>query len=124
MLPEDPSKRRIAIVVWAIMAIAGSVAVWWLSTYLESLTTLAQTDRVEALELFRTRVMPALLLVVAVAVGSGALVLRQGLQMVREGSPQGRRAGAILAGIGFIVAAVPLVFIILVFYLLRRAPVA
>jgi hypothetical protein len=120
-LLSDGPNRRVAVIVWAIIAIAGSIGVWWLSSYLETLTSLAQTDRAAALELFRTRAMPALLLVVAVAVAAGAVVMHQGLQVVRGEDPRGRRFGAILAAVGFVLAAVPLVLISVVFWLLSRA---
>jgi hypothetical protein len=120
LLPERPA-RRIALAAWCVAAIAGSAAVWWLSTYLETLTSLAQTDRSAALELFRTRVVPALLVVVAVSVAAGAVLLRQGLQIVRTSERPARTMGALLAAAGFMLAAVPLVWIIVVFWLLRRA---
>jgi hypothetical protein len=89
-----------------------------LSTYLDTLTTLAETDRPAALELFRSKALPALIAVVAVAAGSGALLLRQGLQIMRG---PGRALGAVLAGAGFLMAAVPLVLISIVFWMLRQA---
>ena len=73
MLPTSPTARRVALIVWVIGAVVGSIAVWWLSSYLEELTTLAATDRPAALALFRTRAVPALVVVVAVAVASGAI---------------------------------------------------
>ena len=91
---------RLALVGWAVAAIGGTAAVWWLSTYLESLTALAQTDRGAALELFRTRAMPALLLVVGVAVAAGAVLLRQGLQMARADGREGRFLGNMIATAG------------------------
>jgi hypothetical protein len=121
VLPEKPGARRIALIAWTIAALGGSVAVWWLSSYLETLTTLAQTDRAAALELFRSRVIPALVAVVAVAVAAGALVLRQGLQIVQSADQRGRTIGRVVAAAGFILAAVPLVLISIVFWMLRRA---
>ena len=112
---------RLALVGWAIAALGGTAAVWWLSTYLESLTALAQTDRGAALELFRTRAMPALLLVVGVAVAAGAVLLRQGLQMARAGGREGRFLGNMIATAGFLLAAVPLALISVVFWVLARA---
>ena len=112
---------RLALVAWAIAALAGTAAVWWLSTYLESLTALAQTDRAAALELFRTRAMPALLLVVGVAVAAGAVLLRQGLQMARASGREGRFLGHMIATAGFLLAAVPLALISVVFWVLARA---
>ena len=77
------------MVAWTLAAVGGSVAVWWLSSYLETLTALAQTDREAALTLFRSRAMPALLVVVGVAVAAGAVLLRQGLQIARGAEPSG-----------------------------------
>ena len=82
---------RLSLLFWTLAAVGGSVAVWWLSSYLETLTALAQTDRAAALALFRTRAMPALLVVVGVAVAAGAMLLRQGLQIARA-EPEGRTA--------------------------------
>ena len=112
---------RVALIGWAIAALGGTAAVWWLSTYLESLTALAQTDRGAALELFRTRAMPALLLVVGVAVAAGAVLLRQGLQMARARGREGRFLGNMIATAGFLLAAVPLALISVVFWVLARA---
>ena len=97
----------------------GTVAVWWLSSYLDTLTALAQTDRDAALVLFRTRAIPALLVVVGVAVAAGAVLLRQGLQIARAG-PEGRLLGNLMAAAGFLLAAVPLALISVVFWLLGR----
>ena len=120
MLPTNPMMRRLALVAWIVAGTGGSVAVWWLSSYLETLTTLAQTDRAAALALFRSRAMPALLLVVGVAVAAGALLLRQGLQIARGDDHQGRAFGNVMAAAGFILAAVPLVLISVVFWMLRQ----
>jgi hypothetical protein len=119
VLPTHPVARRLALAGWVVAAVAGSVAVWWLSSYLETLTALARTDRRAALELFRSRAMPALLLVVGVAVAAGALLLRQGLQMAREAD--GRTVGNAVAVAGFVMAAVPLILISVVFWMLGRA---
>jgi type II secretory pathway component PulK len=121
LLPTHPTARRLALAGWAVAAIGGTVAVWWLSSYLETLTALAQTDREAALALFRSRAMPALLVVVGVAVAAGALVLRQGLQLARSAEGQGRTLGNVMAAAGFVLAAAPLILISLVFWLLRRA---
>jgi len=120
LLPAQPGARRIALVAWGIAAIAGTIAVWWLSSYLDKLTALAEIDRAAALELFRFRVLPALLVVVAVAVAAGAVLLRQGLQIVRTAERQGRAVGTVLAAAGFMLAAVPLVLLSVVFWMLRR----
>jgi hypothetical protein len=134
-LPDDPRLQRMAIAAWALAAIAGTVAVWWLSSYLDTLTALVSTDRVAALELFRSRVLPALVVVVAIAVASGVILLRQGLRIVRTSHDEdGQRAasdaragvpsrlvGTVLAVAGFLLAALPLVFISIVFWMLRRS---
>jgi hypothetical protein len=134
----DKAPSRIVLAVWAAAAIGGSVAVWWLTSYLDSLTELARTDRSQALEMFRTRVVPPLVVVVLMAVAAGSLLLRHGLQIVRAGeipiaNPElreelhargarpARTLGWVLAIAGFVVAAVPLVMISIVFWLLQRA---
>jgi hypothetical protein len=111
---------RLTLLAWIVAAAAGSVAVWWLSSYLDELTTLAATDRQAALDLFRSRALPALAVVVAVAVGSGAVLLRQGLALARAPEAQGHLLGRLLAAAGFLLAAVPLALISVVFWLLRR----
>ena len=121
MLPTSPGARRLALLVWVIGAIVGSVAVWWLTSYLDTLTTLATSDRSAALELFRTRALPALVVVVAVAVASGAMLLHQGLQLSRAPERQGHLLGRLMAVAGFLLAAIPLALISVVFWLLRRA---
>ena len=124
--------RRIFI-VWTIAAAVGTVAVWWLRSYLNSLSELALTDRAAAMELFRTRGLPALLLVVGIAVASGAMLMRQGLQMVNaardaaptrdrsSGRPPAVAIGWMMASAGFALAAVPLALVAAVLWLLRRA---
>jgi hypothetical protein len=121
VLPTNPTARRLAIVGWTLAALLGSVAVWWLSSYLEQLSQLAATDRDAALALFRTRAMPALLVVVGVAVAAGAVLLRQGLQLARGAERQARAVGNTIAVAGFVLAAVPLMLISVVFWLLARA---
>lgn len=91
------------------------------------------TDRAAALELFRTRGLPALLLVVGIAVASGAMLMRQGLQMVNSardaepvrdrssGRPPTLALGWMMASAGFALAAVPLALAAAVLWLLRRA---
>jgi hypothetical protein len=120
VLPTNPTARRVALIVWVIGAVVGSIAVWWLSSYLEQLTTLAATDRPAALALFRTRAVPALVVVVAVAVASGAVLLRQGLELARGPERQGHLLGRLMAAAGFLMAAVPLALISVVFWLLAR----
>ena len=126
--------QRIAIAAWALAAIGGTAAAWWLSSYLDTLTALASTDRVAAFELFRSRVLPALVVLVAIAVASGALLLRQGLHIVRRSQDEegqgavseertaipSRLLGTVLAVAGFLLAALPLVFMSVVFWMLRR----
>ena len=119
---------RKALIVWGIAAVIGTVAVWWLRSYLNDLATLAQTDRAAALELFRTRGLPALLVVVAIAVAAGATLMRQGLQMVNASRPEKRStsrppavvAGWMMASAGFVLAAVPLALASIVLWLIRR----
>ena len=125
--------NRRTFIVWTLAAVVGTVAVWWLRSYLNSLSELALTDRAAAMELFRTRGLPALLLVVAIAVASGAMLMRQGLQMVntaRDAVPAGEHSngrpptlalGWIMASAGFALAAVPLALAAAVLWLLRRA---
>jgi hypothetical protein len=137
-LPADPRARRWALIAWAIGAVAGTVAVWWLSSYLDALSELARTDRAASLHLFRTRVLPALIVVVLVAVIAGAMLLRLGLQVFRTGEfpPAGgslirpasaagagtaRAIGAVLAATGFLLAAIPLAILSIVLWLLRGA---
>jgi len=123
---------RRAFVVWLMAAVVGTIAVWWLRSYLNDLSELARTDRTAALELFRTRGVPALLVVVAVAVGAGGMLMRQGLQMVnaarvvqREDRDRSHRppavvVGWIMASAGFVLAAVPLALASVVLWLVRR----
>jgi hypothetical protein len=131
----SPTATRSAFVAWIVAALLGSVGVWWLSGYLEDLVALAETDRVAALALFRSRALPALFAVVAIAVVSGAVLMRQGLRTVnaaqesadlRDGNgdrahASARLVGWMMAAAGFITAAVPLALISLVLWLLRRA---
>jgi membrane-anchored glycerophosphoryl diester phosphodiesterase (GDPDase) len=131
-LPPSPSPdKRTAFIIWIVVLVVGSALVWWLSAYLDRLTTMGQTDREGALALFKSRALPVLLAVVAIVVAAGVILLRQGLQMInaaREAADPSdptrasmRRLGSVLAAAGFVMAAVPLVFISLVFWLLRRA---
>jgi hypothetical protein len=128
--------NRRTVIVWVIAGSIGTVAVWWLRSYLNDLAVLAQTDRAAALELFRTRGLPALLVVVGIAVAAGATLMRQGLQMVNSGRDDVRRdsqgdratnrppavvAGWMMASAGFVLAAVPLTLMSVVLWLLRRA---
>ena len=119
-LPADPKARRLALIVWGVAAVAGTVAVWWLSSYLEALTELARTDRAASLALFRSRVLPALTAVVLVAVVCGALLLKQGLEIQRTNS-SARLVGAFMVFAGFLMAAVPLIVLSIVLWMLRSA---
>jgi len=121
VLPTHHVAQRLALVAWILAAVAGSVAVWWLSSYIETLTALAQTDRQAAMALFRSRALPALLVVLGVAVAAGAFLLRQGLQIARGAERQGRTLGYVIATAGFVLAAVPLILISMLFWLLGRA---
>ncbi|HET7220745.1 MAG TPA: hypothetical protein VFJ02_21980 [Vicinamibacterales bacterium] len=126
---------RAALIAWAAAAIAGTIAVVWLRGYLQDLVALAQTDRETALQLFRSRALPALIGVVAIAVAAGAVLMRQGLGLVNAAPGDGghdggrgarpeagaRTIGWMMAGAGFIVAAVPLALLSVVFWLLQRS---
>ena len=126
-------ENKRTVIIWGIAAAVGTVAVFWLRSYLNGLSELALTDRAAALELFRTRGLPALLLVVAIAVASGAMLMRQGLQMVNtargagtsrdrsSGRPPAVTIGWLMASAGFALAAVPLALAAAVLWLLRRA---
>lgn len=138
MAPTSSTGNRNALIAWGVTAIAGTVAVIWLQSYLDSLVTLAETDREGALELFRSRAVPALIGVVAIAVASGGVLMRHGLRIVnappdedhtnvqgasaqeRRPRPSPRTMGWMMACAGFVLAAVPLALISLVFWLLRR----
>ena len=116
-LPADPKARRLALVVWGIAAVAGSVAVWWLSSYLESLTELARTDREASLALFRSRVLPALMASCSSRSSAAGMLLKQGLEIQRTNS-SARLIGAFMAFAGFLMAAVPLVVLSIVLWML------
>lgn len=137
-LAASPAARRLAVVVWTIAALGGSVAVWWLSAYIDDLTALARTDRDASLALFRTRVLPGLTIVVAVAVAAGVALVRQGLRSLRtsrfplEGSAvvrttpirtgsTARALGRMMAITGFLLAGIPLLLLALVIWMLRQA---
>lgn len=123
--------NRTALIVWIVAATAGSVGVWYLSSYLEGLAALAETDPSAALSQFRSRALPALVAIVAIAVVAGATLMRQGLQLANQrtedlpeiyrgrGSASARTVGMVLAGAGFIVAAVPLALLSMVLWFLR-----
>ena len=85
ILPADPRARRLAVILWVVAATLGTAAVWWLSSYIESLTVLGRTDRDAAAALFRSRVLPALWAVALVSIVAGAVLARQGWQVLRAG---------------------------------------
>lgn len=134
MLPTSPGGNRAALIGWTIAAVIGTFGVWWLSSYMDTLATLAETDREGALVLFRSRALPALFLVVGVAVAAGAFLMRQGLQLVNRPREDGdvseeekrarsaaRLMGWMLASAGFLMAAVPLALLSVVFWILNKA---
>jgi hypothetical protein len=138
VLPTSPAGKRAALIGWTIAAVIGTFGVWWLSSYMETLATLAETDREAALALFRSRALPALFLVVGVAVAAGVFLMRQGLQLVNrppdaadvspDVSEEEKRAraaarlmGWMLASAGFLMAAVPLALLSVVFWILNKA---
>ena len=108
--------NRGTLAVWSVLAAAGTVAVWWLSRYLDQLVTLAETDRAAALALFQSRVVPALVGIVAVSIVAGGVLVRQGRRLAHES----RIVGWMLAAGGIVMAAVPVVLLALVLWLLRR----
>ena len=125
---------RASLIAWGAAAIAGTIAVIWLRGYLQELVVLAETDRAASLSLFRTRVVPALGAIVAIAVAAGAVLMRQGLSLVnappgdngREGAGDTRSPhtpktiGWLMACAGFLMAAVPLALLALVLWTLRQ----
>ena len=84
-LPAEPRGRRLAVILWIVAAMLGTAAVWWLSSYIESLTVLGRTDRDAAAALFKSRVLPALWAVALVSIVAGAVLARQGQQVLRTG---------------------------------------
>jgi hypothetical protein len=122
--------NRVTLAAWTIAAVAGTLGVWWLSRYLETLVALAETDRDGAIVLFRSRALPALLAIVGIAAAAGAILMRQGLQLVSDANRSTGRSrdrgsarllGWMLAVAGFVMAAVPLGMTAMVFWLLRGA---
>lgn len=132
---SDPDTRRTAYVVWIAAAVAGTAAVWWLSSYVDSLAALARSDPEASFRLFRTRVLPALAVIVLVAIGAGAWLTRYGLLVLRGGQfppgagvvppagpPKGgpaRTIGMLLTMTGIMVAACPIVMVAIILWLLR-----
>ena len=84
-LPAEPRARRLAVILWIVLATLGTAAVWWLSSYIDSLTVLGRTDRDAAAALFKSRVLPALWAVALVSIVAGAVLARQGQQVLRAG---------------------------------------
>ncbi len=132
-MQTSPGRNRIALALWLLAATVGTIGVWYLSSYLEELATLAQIDPDAALVQFRSRALPALVLIVAAAVAAGATLMRQGLQLVHRNPARGetselsgnaesrsaRTVGSLLAAAGFILAAVPLALLSIVLWFLR-----
>ena len=111
------NRRGLAVAVWLVLAAGGTVAVWRLSAYIESLTALARTDRAAAAALFRSRVLPAVGLIALISVIAGATLARQGLHALRSGrlpeddgagvdEADPERRGAGLVGALFVTAGV------------------
>ena len=138
LLPADPRARRMALIVLAIGAVLGTVAIWWLSSYIDQLTVLARTDRDASLRLFRTRILPVVIVVVLGAVLSGAVMMRQGARIIRSARfpPEGsklvrpsrqhvgapaRAIGFAVAFAGFLVAAGSLAFMAIILWFLQQA---
>jgi hypothetical protein len=134
-IPADPRARRIAVIVWLI-AILGTVAVWWLSTYVESLTELGKTDREAAAALFKSRVLPALWVVALISLGAGGVLARHGLVVLRTGRypPDGSRvardtvqrtggtaraAGILLTTAGVFMAILPVAMVLFAMWATR-----
>ena len=118
------SGRSLAVAAWLILASAGTLAVWRLSAYVQSLTDLARTDRAAAAVLFRSRVLPAVGVIALISVVAGTMLARQGVVALRtarvaeddgagldEADPEQRGArivGTVLIGAGVLMALVPL----------------
>ena len=109
--------RGLAIAMWLVTATAGTVAVWRLSAYIETLTALGRTDRGAAMALFKSRVLPAVGAIALLSVIAGTVLARQGVVALRSGRlPQDdgagvdeedpSRRGARLVGVLFITAGV------------------
>jgi hypothetical protein len=126
-----PTVTRATLVVWAAAGIAGTIAVVWLRGYLQGLVALAETDREGAMALFRSRALPALAGIVAIAVAAGVVLMRQGLGLVNappedrsddggRPAPSSKTIGWMMACAGFVLAAVPLALLSIVFWALRQ----
>ena len=136
-VPATAGAKRLAVIVWLVAVIAGTAIIWWLTSSLNELTELARTDRTAAVALFKSRVLPAFILTVLVGVAGGVLLMRQGIQVLRAGEfpPPGmftlhdtprktgngaRTIGWVLASTGLLLAAIPLVILAVIFWMLRR----
>lgn len=134
----DPGTQRMVWIMLLLGAVVGGIAIWWTQSALEDLTALAETNRPAAIELFRTRVLPAFVITVLVGVVAGIMMMRQGLQILRAGEfpPPGMRTvadtprqrgrtarvvGWLMSITGFLLAAIPLLVLILFLWLLRQA---
>ena len=62
-----------------------------------------------------------MVVVVGVAVVSGAMFFDKGFSLPRAPERQGHLLGRLMAAAGFLLAAIPLALISVVFWLLRRA---
>jgi hypothetical protein len=128
--------RRLAVIIWLIAATAGTVAVWWLSTYIESLTELGRRDRAAAAALFKSRVLPALWIVALMSLIAGAVLARHGITalrtrrfppdgtaVVRDTAQQtggaARMAGILLTTAGVLMAVLPIAMVVFLMWALR-----
>ena len=135
-MPAHPGARRLAVIVWLIAATLGTVAVWWLSSYIESLTELGRTDRAAASALFKSRVLPALWVVALISLGAGGVLARHGLIVLRTRRfpPDGTRvvrdtvqqtggaarvAGILLTTAGVLMAILPVAMVLVMMYAMK-----
>jgi len=79
------NRRGLTVALWLVLASAGTVVVWRLSAYIESLSALARTDPAAAATLFKSRVLPAVGVIALISVIAGAVLARQGLIALRSG---------------------------------------
>jgi hypothetical protein len=135
-IPAAPGTRRLAVIVWLIASTLGTVAGWWLSSYIESLTELGRTDRAAAAALFKSRVLPALWVVALISLGAGGVLARHGLLVLRTRRfpPDGTRvvrdtvqqtggaariAGILLMTAGVLMAILPVAMVLVMMWALR-----
>jgi hypothetical protein len=135
-IAADAGAKRLAVIVWLVAAILGTVAVWWLSSYIESLTELGRTDREAAATLFKSRVLPALCVVALISLAAGGVLARHGVTVLRSGRfpPDGARvvrdtvqrtggaariAGILLTTAGILMAILPAGMVLLMMWALR-----